>query len=456
MDLSDFDQLFTALTEREPYPWQRRLYQRFMGASGESRAVPGRLDLPTGLGKTSAMAVWLAARINGADLPRRLVYVVDRRAVVDQATAEAERLAWNLDELLKGEHSDEILRSLKLRPVRAETKGELAALPISTLRGQFLDNRRWFDDPASAAIVVGTVDMVGSRLLFSGYGVSRWMRPVHAALLGLDSLVLLDEAHLAQPFEAMLQGAARLIAEDVTALEGDRPAALRPLKVLGLSATGAPREGEDVFALDDEDRTDGRTAARLTAAKSLRLEPEVAPGKLAETLVDLAWDMRVGEDGSARRVVVFCNSRRTAQLVEGLLEKRAQAKDAYGKGAKLTALLVGERRFREREQLADDPVFRRFWAGEPQAPGAEPAFLVATSAGEVGVDLDADDLVCDLVAWERMVQRLGRVNRRPVPGTARVRVVPVAGDKEAEDEIDTDALKRLRAPFDCGLWETDA
>src|SRR5690606_33460602 len=34
------------------------------------------------------------------------------------------------------------------------------------------------------------------------------------------------------------------------------------------------------------------------------------------------------------------------------------------------------------------------------------------SAGEVGVDLDADHMVCDLVAWERLVQRFGRVNRR--------------------------------------------
>ena len=455
MDLSDFDQLFERLTGREPYPWQRRLYRRFMGLSDSSLAIPDRLDLPTGLGKTSVMAIWLAARINGADLPRRLVYVVDRRAVVDQASAEARMLALRIDELIAEGH-EAVRGRLQLRPVRPDPKVGLTHLPISTLRGQFLDNRRWFDDPASAAIVVGTVDMVGSRLLFSGYGVSRWMRPVHAALLGLDSLVLLDEAHLAKPFEAMLRAAVRLTGEDVTALDGDCPAPMRPLKVLSLSATGAARESEDVFALEDGDRADVRTAARLNAAKSVRVEPEVAPGKLAETLADLAWNLRVGEDGSARRVVVFCNSRRTAQLVEGLLEKRAQAKDAYGKGAKLTALLVGERRFRERELLADDPVFMRFLAGEPQAPCAVPAFLVATSAGEVGVDLDADDLVCDLVAWERMVQRLGRVNRRADPGTARVRVVPVAGDKEAEDEIDTDALKRLRAPFDCGLWETDA
>ena len=34
-------------------------------------------------------------------------------------------------------------------------------------------------------------------------------------------------------------------------------------------------------------------------------------------------------------------------------------------------------------------------------------YLVATSAGEVGVDLDADHLVCDLSTLDSMIQRLG-------------------------------------------------
>ena len=61
-------------------------------------------------------------------------------------------------------------------------------------------------------------------------------------------------------------------------------------------------------------------------------------------------------------------------------------------------------------------------------------FLVATSAGEVGVDLDADHMVCDLVPWERMVQRLGRVNRRGV-GTAKVHVID--GGKQRDEAAST-------------------
>ena len=59
--------------------------------------------------------------------------------------------------------------------------------------------------------------------------------------------------------------------------------------------------------------------------------------------------------------------------------------------------------------------FRRFMSDAPES-AAEPiegtVYLVATSAGEVGVDLDADHMVCDLTTFDSMAQRLGRVNRR--------------------------------------------
>ncbi|MEK7764703.1 MAG: DEAD/DEAH box helicase family protein, partial [bacterium] len=86
-----FDDLFTSalgLSEGEaPFPWQAALLDRFM-----KNGIPRALDIPTGLGKTAIMGIWIVARAQGADVPRRLVYVVDRRAVVDQATMEAERI----------------------------------------------------------------------------------------------------------------------------------------------------------------------------------------------------------------------------------------------------------------------------------------------------------------------------------------------------------------------------
>jgi CRISPR-associated endonuclease/helicase Cas3 len=166
--------------DESPFPWQKALLSEFVGGR-----IPRALDIPTGLGKTAVMAIWLVARLSNAQVPRRLVYVVDRRAVVDQATT----VAIGLRQFVESNPD------FKLR------LGTLNGLPISTLRGQYVDNREWLENPASPAIIVGTVDMIGSRLLFEGYGVSRKMRPYHAGMLGADTLIVLDEAHLVPPFE---------------------------------------------------------------------------------------------------------------------------------------------------------------------------------------------------------------------------------------------------------------
>src|SRR5690606_15581484 len=158
----------------------------------------------------------------------------------------------------------------------------------------------------------------------------------------------------------------------------------------------------------------------------------------------------------AAAVLVFCNSRKTAVDVAEKLQRRVR--EAHGKNAHGVELLVGERRVYERQRLPESEVFRRFLPRESDTPEtcSIPAFLVATSAGEVGVDLDADHMVCDLVPWERMVQRAGRVNRRPASThQAVIEVVPVrltSGKDEAETDIDDERLARLLAPFNRPEW----
>ena len=438
------------------YSWQRRLLRDWLDDRGWDA-----LDAPTGLGKTMVMTLWLIARAAGASLPRRLIYVVDRRAVVDQATDEADRLAARLDHLLREDPLGSRWASrLGLTERSASSDASLETrLAVSTLRGQHLDNRRWMENPAGAAIIVGTVDMIGSRLLFEGYGVSRGMRPVNAGLIGIDSLLILDEAHLVPPFEALVRQAAALGGDD--AFRAPVSGLLSPLRVMSLSATGRDSPEARVFRLNEEDLEDEPVHARVTATKSLRVLDDASPSDLAKRLADQAWEYGAG----GRRVIVFCNSRRTAQAVEADISKRISKDNAtFGKGARLIELLVGERRYRERLHRVGDgtaanpgsAIFNRFRPDSKLDPEGLPAFLIATSAGEVGVDLDADDMVCDLVAWERMVQRLGRVNRRAVPGEARIAIIPVADEKEAEDEIGADRLVALRAPFESPLWPLGA
>jgi CRISPR-associated endonuclease/helicase Cas3 len=411
-----FSQDFASLTGFAPFAWQRRLFEAL--SVGQ---IPASLDLPTGLGKTSTMAIWLLARAHGAPLPRRLAYVVDRRAVVDQATEEAERLRSNLEQLPR----------LKTTLGLSENK----ALPISTLRGQFIDNRQWLVDPSAPAIVVGTVDMIGSRLLFSGYGVSRRMRPYHAGLLGADCLVLLDEAHLVPPFEKLLERIEDGQA-DLGPADGVRHTPVPRLRLLSLSATGRARAGQ-AFTLAPADRAD--VEHRLGARKRLNFQT-AGDTDLSSALADAAWNLSSqGKPGV--RCIIYCDSRADAERTELALRERAAGdrKRGIAPVAITTELFVGARRVRERDAA-------RQWLGEHGflAGGSAPrcaAFLVATSAGEVGVDLDADHMTCDLVPWERMVQRLGRVNRRGM-GDARIIVVEKGEPKAKKPEKPTEQEKR--------------
>lgn len=397
MDLDEFTRQFTQLTgfDDGPMPWQTRLYLEFF----DQNRLPAAADIPTGLGKTAIIALWFIAIRAGRTLPRRLIYVVDRRAVVDQAT--------------------EFIESLKERLPEGWT------LPVSTLRGKHADNREWLIDPSKPAVVVGTVDMIGSRLLFEGYGVSRRMRPYQAGLLGADTLVVLDEAHLVPPFERLL---ADIESDRAFGPRAEADRVLVPgLKLLSLSATGREREGE-VFRLKDDDlgAVGSLTRQRLTATKVLTLR-EGDPKSLADDLAKTAWDL-TGQGERPVSCLIYCHRREDAEKTYKAINKLAKTVPVE--------LFTGGRRGYERDHIT------KAWLGEHgfladsiATVSHTPRFLVATSAGEVGIDLDADHMVCDQVPWERMVQRLGRVNRRG-NGAARVVVIdsgPVLLPKKPSD-----------------------
>ena len=400
-----------------PFPWQEELLARFVKGT-----IDRSLDIPTGLGKTSVMGIWLVARARAAPLPRRLIYVVDRRAVVDQATEVAVLLRQLVDQ-------DASLKEALGLP-------EDRSLPISTLRGQHVDNREWLEDPAFPAIIVGTVDMIGSRLLFEGYGTTRKMRPYQAGLLGADALVVLDESHLVPPFEELLDAIAGN-ADLFGPSEEDRRRLVPAFKLLALSATGRASHGASL-TLGSEDLEHPEVAKRLGAVKRLSVLKMGDGEKLPEVLAEQAWRLR--EEGTrAQRCIVFCDKRNDAEAVKASLEKRAKGDKKKGVAAVAVdiELFVGGRRVMEREEAAARLEELGFLAGVSKVP-ERPAFLVATSAAEVGVDLDADHMVCDLVAWERMVQRLGRVNRR---GKGEASVIVIRGPKPKPTKAQKEALE---------------
>jgi CRISPR-associated endonuclease/helicase Cas3 len=372
----DFDTAFHLLTTNEPFPWQRALYERFLAGN-----PPAACALPTGLGKTTVIPLWLIALANAAEkVPRRMVYVVNRRTVVDQATREAELIRARLS--AGGDLSGALKRL-------CASESELA-LAISTLRGQFADNREWSADPCRPAIIIGTVDMIGSRLLFSGYGVGFKAKPLHAGFLGQDVLLVHDEAHLEPAFQKML-----LAIESEQKRCGD----LAKLRVMELSATS--RSSSDPFTLTAADCQNATVKARIMASKSIILHESKDDKKLADELSGLALQHR----SSDAAILVYARRVDDVSKIVARLEKEKQ------KVQHLTGTLRGL----ERDTLVQDPVFVRFLPPSSRPHDVTPeggtVYLVCTSAGEVGVNISADHLVCDLSTFDSMAQRFGRVNR---------------------------------------------
>src|SRR5262249_45710718 len=111
------------------------------------------------------------------------------------------------------------------------------------------------------------------------------------------------------------------------------------------------------------------------------------------------------------------------------------------------AVLTGTIRGNERDALAASALFDGFRTRLDRLPPQHTQYLVATSAGEVGVDLNADHMICDLTTLDSMIQRFGRVNRLG-RGAAVVHVVELTRKEAKEGEETGDTQERLSATKD--------
>jgi CRISPR-associated endonuclease/helicase Cas3 len=150
---------------------------------------------------------------------------------------------------------------------------------------------------------------------------------------------------------------------------------------------------------------DSTVRQRFHAVKKLTLHPVPDEKKeLTAKLVELALARQI----SGRAVLIFARSVEVVHRVAAQLGKANLSSEPV--------TLTGTLRGWERDRLVENPVFQRFLPSASRIPISKPipigtVYLVATSAGEVGVNLSADDLVCDLSTFESIAQRFGRVNR---------------------------------------------
>jgi len=407
----DFPAFFEAVHGRPPFPWQARLARKVV----ESGRWPTLLDLPTGAGKTAAIDIAVfhlaceAGRGPARRAPLRILFVIDRRIVVDAAAERAKKIAKALVDKERREQCP-VLSGVANALCRLSGDPE-HPLDVVRLRGGAPQERDWARSPAQPLVAVSTVDQVGSRLLFRGYGVSPRMAPIHAGLVGADALWLLDEVHLSRPLEETLEAIRSGHPDDDGAgLLAERPR-LAPFAVVRLSATpGAERE-EEPFQLGGDDRAHQVLKPRLAASKLATLK--TFDGEAARAFAEAALELV--NDGDARhgRIAVVVNRVDLARAVfERLCTDLGAPSDEVRKAEVL--LLTGRIRPLDREGLFKRESFNALFADAERPCKREPErfiILVATQTVEAGADLDFDAMVTEIAPLDALRQRFGRLDR---------------------------------------------
>ncbi|MHC4834271.1 MAG: hypothetical protein ACYTFH_10365, partial [Planctomycetota bacterium] len=271
--------------------------------------------------------------------------------------------------------------------------------------------------------------------------------PIHAGLVGCDSLVVLDEAHCSEPFRQTLSAIRREQERG-----GEARSGIRPVQTIELSAT--PRSTGRTFELSDEDRDHPVLGRRLRASKTIDLatvkgplatatSPPDAEDALAFEIADrLETAFQAGEDHRSPplRAAAVVNRVDRARRAAALLQKR------LGREVDVR-LMIGAMRPLDRDRLEAE---LRDRVGS-DAEAARPLVVVATQCLEVGADLDFDLMLSELAPLDALRQRFGRLNRtgRAIEASGAV-LAPDSRLRKASVDAEPDPLY---ATADVATWE---
>ncbi len=397
----DFRSFFHQATGSLPYPYQEKL---------ATEAIRSRLiHIPTGCGKTAAVVLaWLWwRRIDATHTPRRLVYCLPMRVLVEQTRDNV--TAW--------------LKSLDL----ASKVGLYVLMGGEEAEG-------WDLYPEREAILIGTQDMLLSRALNRGYAMSRYRWPMHFALLNNDCLWVFDEIQLmgsGLATTAQLE-AFRNSSTSVSCHTWWMSATLQRswLKTVdyadqvdGLPLTQLQAEDANVDLEDNEDTRRTKEKLRQIRQASKPLSPATA--RMGDIRA-LAKEVQTAHEKARELTLVIVNTVTRAREVYAELNK-------LKKKASFDVVLVHSR-FRPEDRTKQ---ISRLLA-EPADHGR---VVISTQVVEAGVDVSARTLFTDLAPWPSLVQRFGRCNRRGLDNNnCQVFWIDLpAGEKEQE---------KLRHPYE--------
>lgn len=386
MPSQTFQAFFGEATGKTPYPYQVSLAT----APIESRLI----DVPTGCGKTAAVILgWLwQRRVNPTQTPRRLVYCLPMRVLVEQTHKNAE--GW-----LKELGLDERVRVYVL------------------MGGE--DTEDWDLYPEREAILVGTQDMLLSRALNRGYGMSRYRWPMHFGLLHADCLWVFDEIQL--------MGSGLATTAQLAAFRADPTG--DGCYSFWMSATLHRTWLETV---DFRDKAKSLPLVKLEkedlAARELRggYEAKKPLDMTKATMGDcegLAQEIIEAHTKAKGRTLVVVNTVGRARELHGVVQRALRKAKVP-----ITPVLIHSQ-FRPPDRNRQ---MKRLLA-EPDEDGM---LVISTQVVEAGVDVSAHTLFTELAPWSSLVQRFGRCNRRGRENeTARVCWIDLPSKKEEQENL---------------------
>ena len=350
-----------------PYDYQRRL---------ADEGLPELLEVPTGCGKTMAVVLaWLWRRRYDPDpsvraaTPRRLVYVLPQRVLVEQVAASVR----------------EWLESLGLA-----SEVHTAIL----MGGEGAQSGAWRLSPEGDAILIATQDMALSGALNRRYGTSRWSWPIDFGLLNNDCAWIFDEVQLMGPgltTSRQLEGLRRALGTAVGCTSTWMSATVSEdaMKTVDLPQI------ECRLGLESGDR-EGHLSTRLNAARCVS---RVATESKDSYVSDVSNAIAGAHQAGTRTIAVF-NTVRRATEAKAELDKRARAGEVDAE------IVLVHSRFRHQDRQAH--LARAIADVDPAGPGV---IVVTTQVLEAGVDITSDVLFTEAAPWSSVVQRAGRCNR---------------------------------------------
>jgi CRISPR-associated endonuclease/helicase Cas3 len=297
-----------------------------------------------------------------------------------------------------------------LKRLRLEERISVSIL----MGGEESDN--WDLYPEREAIIIGTQDMLLSRALNRGYGMSRYRWPMHFGLLNNDCLWVFDEIQL------MGSGLATTVQLEAFR-EGTRGfGANGPVRSIWMSATldrkwlrtvdFDPGALGSILELRDDDLIGNGEIRKRYSAKKLLRQAESTSEHLKELAAEIIRNHRAGT-----RTIAILNTVQRAKLLYAELTKQEPKAE----------LLLIHSRFRPRDRQTTIEALL-------ESPPEAGRIVVSTQVIEAGVDVSAQTLFTELAPWASLVQRFGRCNRSgefldPDPG--RVFWINISGDNKS-------------------------